>query len=67
MKRKIDLLETVIQEVQDEPKKVGIESQFSPFDSFDDLSFLFVVGGHREFIGRGGGKQNRPYFLNLPK
>jgi len=56
LKRKVDLLEMVIQEVQDEPKKVGIESKLSLFDSFNDLSFFFAVAGHREFIGRASEK-----------
>ena len=81
LKRKVNLGEAVIQEMKDKPppkvvadppgrvaeQEIGIKPKLPLFDSFDDLSFLFVVGGHREFIGRGGGKQNRPYFLNLPK
>ena len=60
LKRKVDLGEAVIDEVEDKPQKIGIESKLSFPNPFDDLSFFLVVRGHVRGIGRGGKRVQRP-------
>ena len=62
LERKVDLGEAVIQEMKDKPppkvvadppgrvaeQEIGIKPKLPLFDSFDDLSFSFVVAWHRD-------------------
>ena len=59
LKRKVDLGEAVIDEVEDKPQKIGIESKLSFPNPFDDLSFFLVVRGHVRGIGRDGRRVQR--------
>ena len=56
LKRKVNLCEAVIDEVQDKPQEIGVKAKLPFPDSLDDLGFCFVVGRHTLFIGRAGGR-----------
>jgi len=58
LKRKNDLVETIIQEMKRQPQEIGIKAKLSSFDPFNDLGFFFVIRGHTPFIGKAGGRFN---------